>query len=91
MIAGLARPQAGKAESRITGQGIAIEMVLDVSGSMEAIDFQLDGQGRQPAGRGQARDPGIRARLAAPADCRAAPTISSGSSPSAGSPTASVR
>jgi Ca-activated chloride channel family protein len=41
VIAGLARPQAGKAESRISGQGIAIEVVLDVSGSMEAIDFQI--------------------------------------------------
>ena len=44
LIVGLARPQAGKAESRISGQGIAIEMVLDVSGSMEAIDFQLGGR-----------------------------------------------
>ena len=44
VIAGLARPQAGKAESRISGQGIAIEMVLDISGSMEAIDFQLGGK-----------------------------------------------
>jgi len=44
LIAALARPQAGKAESRISGQGIAIEMVLDVSGSMEAIDFQLEGR-----------------------------------------------
>jgi Ca-activated chloride channel family protein len=44
VIVGLARPQAGKAESRITGQGIAIEIVLDVSGSMEAVDFQLNGQ-----------------------------------------------
>ncbi len=44
IIAGLARPQAGKAESRISGQGIAIELVLDVSGSMEALDFQLGGK-----------------------------------------------
>ena len=44
VIAGLARPQAGKAESRISGQGIAIELVIDVSGSMEAIDFQLAGK-----------------------------------------------
>ncbi|MGO9471305.1 MAG: VWA domain-containing protein [Isosphaeraceae bacterium] len=44
VITGLARPQAGKGESRITGQGIAIEIVLDVSGSMEAIDFQLEGR-----------------------------------------------
>ena len=41
---GLARPQSGKTESRITGEGIAIEIVLDISGSMEALDFQLDGQ-----------------------------------------------
>jgi Ca-activated chloride channel family protein len=44
VIAALARPQAGKAEARISGQGIAIELVLDVSGSMEAIDFQLEGR-----------------------------------------------
>ena len=41
VVAGLARPQSGKSESRINGQGIAIELVLDVSGSMEALDFQL--------------------------------------------------
>lgn len=44
VVAGLARPQSGKSESRISGEGIAIEMVLDVSGSMEALDFQIDGQ-----------------------------------------------
>ena len=42
MIIGLARPQSGKSESRIHGTGIAIELVLDVSGSMEALDFQLN-------------------------------------------------
>lgn len=42
IIIGLARPQAGKSESRIIGEGIAIEMVLDISGSMEAVDFQLN-------------------------------------------------
>jgi len=41
MILALARPQSGKSESRILGEGIAIELVLDVSGSMEALDFQL--------------------------------------------------
>lgn len=40
----LARPQAGKSEFRMNGEGIAIEIVLDVSGSMEALDFELDGQ-----------------------------------------------
>jgi Ca-activated chloride channel family protein len=44
VILGLARPQSGKSESRITGEGIAIELVLDISGSMEAIDFQLAGK-----------------------------------------------
>lgn len=44
ILAGLARPQSGRAESRISGDGIAVELVLDVSGSMEALDFQLDGQ-----------------------------------------------
>ena len=42
MIVGLARPQSGKSESRIHGEGIAIELVLDISGSMEALDFQLN-------------------------------------------------
>ncbi len=42
MITGLARPQAGKSQTRISGEGIAIEMVLDVSGSMEAVDFQIE-------------------------------------------------
>src|SRR5258708_818390 len=44
IIAGLARPQSGRSESRITGEGIAIEIVLDISGSMEALDFQLEGR-----------------------------------------------
>lgn len=44
LITGLARPQSGRSESRITGEGIAIEIVLDISGSMEARDFQLNGR-----------------------------------------------
>jgi len=44
IVIALARPQAGRSESRITGQGIAIELVLDASGSMEALDFQLNGK-----------------------------------------------
>ncbi len=44
IVVGLARPQLGKSESRISGEGIAIELVLDISGSMEAIDFELDGR-----------------------------------------------
>lgn len=44
VVAALARPQSGKSESRISGEGIAIELVLDISGSMEALDFQLEGR-----------------------------------------------
>jgi Ca-activated chloride channel family protein len=44
LAVGLSRPQTGRTESRITGEGIAIELVLDTSGSMEALDFQLDGR-----------------------------------------------
>jgi len=44
VIAGLARPQSGRAEARIAGEGIAIEIVLDISGSMDALDFQLEGR-----------------------------------------------
>jgi len=44
VLLAIARPQSGKSESRISGEGIAIEMVLDISGSMEALDFQLDGR-----------------------------------------------
>lgn len=44
VLIAIARPQAGKSESRISGEGIAIELVLDISGSMEALDFQLDGK-----------------------------------------------
>ena len=91
IIAGLARPQAGKAESRISGQGIAIEIVLDISGSMEAIDFQL-------AGRDVSRLDAVKhviqefvAGISRRADCRAGPMIWSDSSLSVALPTASAR
>jgi Ca-activated chloride channel family protein len=44
LVGALARPQQGKSESRKSSEGIAIEMVLDISGSMDALDFQLDGK-----------------------------------------------
>ncbi len=44
IVMALARPQSGKSESRISGEGIAIELVLDISASMDAIDFELEGQ-----------------------------------------------
>jgi Ca-activated chloride channel family protein len=44
LILALARPQQGDEQTRIFSEGIAIEMVVDVSGSMQAMDFELDGQ-----------------------------------------------
>jgi Ca-activated chloride channel family protein len=40
LIIALARPQAGSAREIITGEGIDIVIVLDISGSMAALDFE---------------------------------------------------
>ncbi len=44
MIVSLARPRYGKEQTVVTSEGIAIEMVVDRSGSMQALDFKIDGQ-----------------------------------------------
>ena len=44
MIVGLARPQRAHSRTEITANGIDIMLGLDVSGSMQALDFQVDGQ-----------------------------------------------
>jgi Ca-activated chloride channel family protein len=44
LILALARPQAGKAESRVFSEGIDIMLAVDVSGSMLAEDFTVDGK-----------------------------------------------
>jgi Ca-activated chloride channel family protein len=44
LVGALARPQAGRSESRISTEGVAIQMVLDISGSMRAMDFELNGK-----------------------------------------------
>ncbi len=49
VVVALARPQAGREEFRIRTEGIAIQMVCDKSGSMQAMDFE-DEDG-QPADR----------------------------------------
>ncbi len=58
LIAALARPQHGREEFRIRTEGVAIQMCLDRSGSMQAMDFQLDGQrvNRLQAVKGVFRD-----------------------------------
>ncbi len=44
LIVAAARPQQGLRTFRVRGEGIAIAMCLDRSGSMQALDFTLDGQ-----------------------------------------------
>ncbi len=48
MSVGLARPQYGHALTDVHTSGIDIVLALDVSGSMQALDFKLDGK---PANR----------------------------------------
>jgi Ca-activated chloride channel homolog len=44
MIVGLARPQRAHSRTEVTANGIDIVLALDVSGSMQALDFEVDGQ-----------------------------------------------
>jgi Ca-activated chloride channel family protein len=44
MILSLARPRHGRQRTIVNSEGIAIEMVIDRSGSMQALDFRIDGQ-----------------------------------------------
>jgi Ca-activated chloride channel family protein len=48
LITAFARPRLGKGSSEIEASGIDIILALDVSGSMEALDFKLEGK---PANR----------------------------------------
>ena len=48
LVLALARPQQGKGRSEVEASGVDIMLVLDVSGSMEALDFKIE---RQPASR----------------------------------------
>jgi Ca-activated chloride channel family protein len=44
VILALARPQHGREEFRVRTEGIAIQMAIDRSGSMEAMDFEFEGE-----------------------------------------------
>jgi Ca-activated chloride channel family protein len=44
LILGLTRPREGREQTIADSEGIAIEMVVDRSGSMRAMDFKIDGQ-----------------------------------------------
>ncbi|MCO6047758.1 VWA domain-containing protein [Aeoliella sp. ICT_H6.2] len=43
-IVALARPREGREQTVVDADGIAIEMAVDRSGSMRALDFQIDGE-----------------------------------------------
>jgi Ca-activated chloride channel family protein len=44
MVFGMARPQLAHGSSQVTASGIDIMLGLDVSGSMQALDFKMGGQ-----------------------------------------------
>jgi Ca-activated chloride channel homolog len=44
IILAIARPREGREQTIAESEGIAIELVVDRSGSMQALDFQIDGQ-----------------------------------------------
>jgi Ca-activated chloride channel family protein len=44
MVIGLARPQRLHSSTEVTAHGIDIVLLLDVSGSMQALDFTLEGR-----------------------------------------------
>jgi Ca-activated chloride channel homolog len=44
MIVGLARPQRDHSQTEVTANGIDIVLGLDVSGSMQALDFEVNNQ-----------------------------------------------
>ncbi|HBF13360.1 MAG TPA: hypothetical protein DDW49_08275 [Deltaproteobacteria bacterium] len=44
LIIALSRPQAGFKSTEITAEGIDIMLTLDTSGSMKALDFEIEGQ-----------------------------------------------
>ena len=44
LIVALARPQLGKGRTEIETSGIDIMLAIDVSGSMQAMDFKIDGE-----------------------------------------------
>ena len=46
LVVALARPQSGKEETKVASEGIDIVMAIDVSGSMLAEDFQVNGRRR---------------------------------------------
>ena len=44
IIVALARPRDGREQTIVQSEGIAIELIVDRSGSMQAMDFKIDGE-----------------------------------------------
>lgn len=44
LILAIARPREGREQTVVDSEGIAIEIVVDRSGSMQAMDFQINGE-----------------------------------------------
>ena len=44
LVISLARPREGRQQTVTESEGIAIELVVDRSGSMQALDFRIDGE-----------------------------------------------
>ena len=44
LVVSLARPREGRQQTATESEGIAIELVVDRSSSMQALDFKIDGQ-----------------------------------------------
>ena len=44
LIVGLARPQFGRSTTTVQASGVDMILAMDCSGSMEALDFKIDGQ-----------------------------------------------
>ncbi len=44
LVLAMARPQSGKKTTEIVTEGVDIMLVLDTSGSMQALDFKVDGK-----------------------------------------------
>jgi Ca-activated chloride channel homolog len=44
LVVGLARPQLGRSTSTVEASGVDMILAMDCSGSMEALDFKVDGE-----------------------------------------------
>ncbi|HEY1899948.1 MAG TPA: VWA domain-containing protein [Steroidobacteraceae bacterium] len=75
LIIAIARPQEGASNATVHASGVDIMLLLDVSGSMQSLDFKLEGQ---PASRLDVVKSVVRKFIAARPDDRIGLTIFAG-------------